>query len=140
MPPYILRNLECSGRGLVFVNLECWRIHTSQKSQTAMLSQISSRIISISVHQARSRALYRSKYRGTRENCYIFGTFAQQRVPSMSQQELDLYETVLAQEDPDLYDWITGVKEIPPELESNSVFKEILQWSDDHRENLDSNR
>ena len=64
----------------------------------------------------RKRARYRSWHRGTREMDLILGPFADAEVAGLTPDELGQYEAVLDQPDPDLYKWITGEREAPPEL------------------------
>jgi antitoxin CptB len=63
----------------------------------------------------RKRLIFRSWHRGTREMDLIMGTFADSCVESLSAQELDLYDQLLETPDPDLYDWVSGRKDVPAE-------------------------
>ena len=64
---------------------------------------------------ARLRRLrMRSWRRGTREMDLILGPFADAHLASMPPAELDLYEDLLAENDQDLYGWMTG-RESPPD-------------------------
>lgn len=45
----------------------------------------------------------------------IMGTFADSCVDRLNEQELDLYDQLLEIPDPDLYDWVSGRKEVPAE-------------------------
>ncbi len=58
----------------------------------------------------RKRLIFRSWHRGTREMDLILGRFADAHVPGFSDDELDQFEALLGESDPDLYDWITGQK------------------------------
>ncbi len=55
----------------------------------------------------------------------ILGSFADRHVPGFSEEELALYEEILQQNDPDLYNWISG-KEEPPVNIMNPVFQKVL--------------
>ncbi len=59
------------------------------------------------------RLIYRSWHRGTREMDLIMGSFADRHVPAFSDAELASYEEILNNNDPDLYDWVTGRVEPP---------------------------
>lgn len=61
----------------------------------------------------RKRLIYRSWHRGTREMDLILGTFADKYVPGFSDAALTEFDEILNHSDPDLYNWITGVEQIP---------------------------
>ena len=61
----------------------------------------------------RKRLIFRSWHRGMKEMDQIMGSFANDYVPNFSEAELDLYEEVLQNSDPDLYDWICKREDIP---------------------------
>lgn len=54
------------------------------------------------------RLTLRSMRRGTREMDLILGPFAAAELAGMTPAELDLYEVLLDQSDPELYAWISG--------------------------------
>jgi antitoxin CptB len=72
----------------------------------------------MSVPEARETRLkrlsMRSWRRGTREMDLILGLYADSLLAGMSEAELDLYEALLAENDQDLYPWVTGAAQ-PPE-------------------------
>jgi antitoxin CptB len=74
----------------------------------------------------RKRLIYRSWHRGTREMDLLLGSFADQNVSQLSLAELDMYENLLQENDPDLYNWITGVEKIPANV-MNDVFEKLLK-------------
>ncbi len=67
---------------------------------------------------------FRAWHRGFREADLILGAFADLRLPTMSDAELDLFEGLLEQEDHDIYDWIVGRQPTPPEFD-NPIMNEI---------------
>jgi antitoxin CptB len=71
------------------------------------------------LNNKRKRLIFRSQHRGTKEMDLIMGSFALAHVPSFSQSELAAYEALLTQNDPDLYNWITGVEPVPANIESD---------------------
>lgn len=73
----------------------------------------------------RKRLIYRSWHRGTREMDLILGRFADKHVGTFSDPELDQYEAILSQSDPDLYDWVTG-REEPPANIRTLVLEQLL--------------
>eukprot|EP01089_Gocevia_fonbrunei_P004202 TRINITY_DN14218_c0_g1_i1.p1 TRINITY_DN14218_c0_g1~~TRINITY_DN14218_c0_g1_i1.p1 ORF type:complete len:133 (+),score=27.15 TRINITY_DN14218_c0_g1_i1:27-425(+) len=66
----------------------------------------------------RKMLLYRSKERGMLENDLILGTFAYNNLSNLSEAQVDQYELILNQLDPDLYQWLTNKAELPPELDN----------------------
>lgn len=54
------------------------------------------------------RLKIRAWRRGTREMDLILGAFADRELAAMTAAELDLFEQVLAENDHDLYGWISG--------------------------------
>lgn len=54
------------------------------------------------------RLRLRAWRRGTKEMDLILGPFADDRLASMDPAALDLFEAVLAENDQDLYLWVTG--------------------------------
>lgn len=63
----------------------------------------------------RKRLLYRSVYRGNKENDILLGQFARAHIAELGADELDQYERLLSRGDNDIFDWITGQAEVPPE-------------------------
>lgn len=66
----------------------------------------------------RKRLLYRSVYRGNKENDILLGQFARAHIASFDAAELDQYERLLAAGDNDIFDWVTGQAEIPTEADT----------------------
>lgn len=62
----------------------------------------------------RKRLLFRSVRRGTKESDLIIGGFAQAWLSRLDEQQLDRFEALLEQNDPDLLSWILGLKSPPP--------------------------
>ena len=60
-------------------------------------------------------------------NDAIFGGFADARLGGLSDHQLDRFETLLAANDSDLYNWISGLK-APPENRKTDVFQMILDF------------
>jgi antitoxin CptB len=66
----------------------------------------------------RKRLLYRSVYRGNKENDILLGQFARAHIAEFGSAELDQYERLLAAGDNEIFDWVSGQAEIPPEADS----------------------
>lgn len=75
----------------------------------------------------RQKLLHRCKNRGFKEIELLLVEFGRTYLDRMNDDQLDLFATLLDCEDPDLYDWIMGNKEIPKEFES-SVWQMILTF------------
>jgi antitoxin CptB len=61
----------------------------------------------------RKRLVLRSRYRGFLESDLIFGRFAAAHLDLLTPAQLDSYEALLAENDQDLFAWITGRQPIP---------------------------
>ncbi len=56
----------------------------------------------------RKRAIYRADHRGTKELDIILGRYAKERVPSMDEARLTLFEHLLSLPDADIDQWVRG--------------------------------
>jgi len=75
----------------------------------------------------RKRLLYRSVYRGNKENDILLGQFARAHIAELDSAELDQYERLLAASDNDIFDWVAGKAEIPPESDT-PVLRKLLAF------------
>lgn len=71
--------------------------------------------MSETIEQRRKRLIHRSRYTGMKETDLLLGSFAVQHVPRFTVAELDAYERLLAEHDPDIFDWATGKSDAPRE-------------------------
>ena len=62
--------------------------------------------------------LYQSWHRGMKEVDFILGRFADANLATFSAEQLDQYEVILNQIDPDIYAWISRRQPLPAELGS----------------------
>ncbi len=62
------------------------------------------------------RMRMRSARRGIKEMDLILGGFATDRLAAMDAAALDAYDALLAENDQDLYAWVTGQAAPPPRL------------------------
>lgn len=62
------------------------------------------------------RLQMRSMRRGIKEMDIILSRFAEAKLHSMSEDELDVYEVLLDENDQDLYQWVTGQSAAPKAL------------------------
>ena len=75
----------------------------------------------------RKRLLFRSWHRGMREMDYVLGTFANAAIADMSDDELAEFEMLMQVPDPDMYKWLSGTAEVPPNW-NNATVRRIRQF------------
>lgn len=80
-----------------------------------------------SLENWRKKMIFRSWHRGTREIDLLLGRFADENIPNFDAEQLRQYEELLQNNDPDLYNWITG-KEEPPANVMTDVLKIIMSY------------
>lgn len=61
----------------------------------------------------RKRLTYRANYRGFKEADLILGGFAKAHMSELTDEEVMAFEDLLGAKDHDIYDWITGAKDVP---------------------------
>ena len=66
----------------------------------------------------RKRLLYRSSYTGTKETDVLLGQFAARHLAELSPEQLDQYEALIDNSDPDLFMWISGRTPVPSEWDT----------------------
>ncbi len=67
----------------------------------------------------RKRLIYRSWHTGMKETDLLLGRFADRHVAAMTEDQLDHYEALLANADPDLYNWVTGAVPVPGRFDTD---------------------
>jgi antitoxin CptB len=65
--------------------------------------------------ERRRRLLYRSLYTGCKETDLLLGGFARRFLPEFGDAQLDRYERLLGEPDPDVLDWASGRQSVPTE-------------------------
>ncbi len=63
------------------------------------------------------RLRLRSWRRGIKEMDLMFGSFADEKMASLTDAELDAHEILMSEHDQDLLVWVTGQQETPKEIE-----------------------
>ena len=58
---------------------------------------------------------FRAWHSGTREADLLIGSFADRHLPDFGDEELRQFQRLLKENDPDIYDWMTGRTPVPPE-------------------------
>ena len=66
----------------------------------------------------RKRLVYRSVYRGNKENDILLGQFARAHIAEFGPAELDQYERLLETGDNEIFDWVAGKASVPPEADT----------------------
>ena len=79
------------------------------------------------VETARKRLIFRSWHRGTREIDLLLGRFADVHVPEFDGEALALYDKLLENDDPDIYNWVTGAEDVP-DTENSEVLKLLVEF------------
>ncbi len=62
----------------------------------------------------RRRLLFRASHRGTKETDLLVGGFVASRIAALSGAELEALESIMDLPDPELAEWLTGTRPIPP--------------------------
>lgn len=75
----------------------------------------------------RRKVLYRSWHRGMREVDLILGSFADNEIARLSDEELGVYEELMAEADADILKWVTGEQAVPARHDT-PVFARILAY------------
>ena len=70
------------------------------------------------IETRRKRLLYRSIYRGNKENDILLGQFARAHIASFGSAELDQYERLLDTGDNDIFDWVSAKADVPPDADT----------------------
>jgi antitoxin CptB len=78
--------------------------------------------------ERRRRLLYRSWHRGTREMDLIMGRFADAAIGTLTDAELDAFERLSDEPEPDLYAWITGERPVAPEHDT-PLFRRLRNFA-----------
>jgi len=78
----------------------------------------------------RKRLIYRSQYTGMKETDLLLGPFARRFVPAFTPEQLDRYEALLSEADPDIFDWATGRAATPP-LHTHDVMMLLQNFKND---------
>jgi antitoxin CptB len=73
------------------------------------------------------RLLFRSWHRGSRESDLILGRFAETYLDLFDDAQLDRYEALLACNDAEIFDWVTG-RAAPPPAHDHDVMRLLLAF------------
>ena len=75
----------------------------------------------------KKRLLYQSGHRGTKESDLLLGAFAAAHLHAFDAARLDRFEALLAENDGDLFDWISG-RAVPPHEKMSDVLHLLLRF------------
>ena len=75
----------------------------------------------------RKRLLFRSWHRGMREMDLVLGRFADARIATLSEAELDEYERWLEFPDQQIFTWVNGSQATPPEVDT-AMFRRLRDF------------
>ena len=78
--------------------------------------------------EALENLILRSWHRGTREMDLMMGKFADATLPSYDATQLQAYEALMHENDPDIYNWITLQEALPEAVQNNSALKELIAF------------
>ncbi|ACT57419.1 succinate dehydrogenase assembly factor 2 [Candidatus Liberibacter asiaticus] len=79
------------------------------------------------------KIVYRCWRRGTREMDLILGSFVDHFILELSSVELTMLESIIEEDDSNLFKWFTGMEK-PPEYLRTPIFKKIYDY---YSNNLD---
>lgn len=75
----------------------------------------------------RKRLLFRANHRGMKEADVMLGGFANAHLASMTEADVDTFETLLEELDVDIMDWVVGKKPVPLHFDTD-VYRRILAF------------
>ena len=65
------------------------------------------------------RLLFRAHHMGSNENDILFGGFADRHLATLTPDQVLRFETLIANNDSDLFDWVTGKQDVPPDYDDD---------------------
>ena len=71
------------------------------------------------IDSRRKRLIHRSLYTGMKETDLLLGAFARAHVGDFDVMQLDRYEQLLAEPDPEIYAWAIEQNPVPSELDND---------------------
>jgi antitoxin CptB len=76
----------------------------------------------------RRKILFRAWHRGTREMDLVMGRFADAALAGLSDRQLDEFERLIEVPDQDLFRWIMGEAEAPPDYDT-PLFRQLKAFN-----------
>ena len=62
------------------------------------------------------RLLFRAHHMGSNENDILFGGFAEKYLATLTPEQVDRFEALIAETDTDLFNWVTAKEPVPERL------------------------
>jgi antitoxin CptB len=81
-----------------------------------------------SLELRRRKLRFRAWHRGTREMDLVLGRFVDAELNDLSEQELAKLEALMEAPDPDLFAWVLGQSEVPPEHDT-PIFRRLAEFN-----------
>ena len=85
------------------------------------------------------RALFHAWHRGTREMDLLLGPFADARIDSLTDKEMDQFEALMDVPDSDLYAWLSGSAPVAPDHD-NAAYRALASFHDNRVERTAEDR
>lgn len=76
------------------------------------------------------KLLFQSRHRGTREADFLIGGFADRHLRELSDPEIDAFERLMAEPDPDIVDWVLD-RAPAPEVHQGRVLDLIKKFKNE---------
>lgn len=73
----------------------------------------------------KKQLIFRCNHRGTKEMDLLLGSFAKKYVPDFDENQLQQFEELITNSDPDIYNWMTKKEKIPQEWQNEISAKLI---------------
>jgi len=84
----------------------------------------------------RKRVLFRSHHTGMQENDLLIGAFAEQKLATMSDEEVEWLESLMMNNnDIDLYNWMMKKADYPEELD-HPVLRSLIDFAQNFRASI----
>lgn len=75
----------------------------------------------------RKRLLYQARHRGTKEADRLFGGFVERHIAELDPASLDQLEALIAEDDADLMDWLSG-RTAPPDGVRGALLQALVEY------------
>lgn len=63
------------------------------------------------------RIMFRAHHMGSNENDILFGGFAELYLERLTPEQVERFETLIAEPDTDLWNWVTGKEPVPEQFD-----------------------
>lgn len=75
------------------------------------------------------RLNFRAHHMGSNENDILFGDFAEKYLTTLTPEQVEKFEALIAETDTDLFNWVTGKLDVPAHLDHDvmAMVKKFVQ-------------